>query len=192
MKTIEKNTSHTYIINKSKFITFLYKINNNDDINKYLNETKDKYKDASHICFGYILGNIERFSDDFEPNGTAGMPILNVLKKNELTNVLCLVVRYFGGIKLGTGGLTRAYTKSVTECLETTNITILKEGYLLEITFNYDNSKVIDLLLKDTNILRKEYNDNIVYQVIIPKNPDLLKKIELASIHTSIIDVVTY
>ncbi len=192
MKTIEKNTSHTYIINKSKFITFLYKINNNDDINKYLNETKDKYKDASHICFGYILGNIERFSDDFEPNGTAGMPILNVLKKNELTNVLCLVVRYFGGIKLGTGGLTRAYTKSVTECLETTNITILKEGYLLEITFNYDNSKVIDLLLKDTNILKKEYNDNIVYQVIIPKNPDLLKKIELASIHTSIIDVVTY
>ena len=192
MKTIEKNTSHTYIINKSKFITFLYKINNNDDINKYLNETKDKYKDASHICFGYILGNIEKFSDDFEPNGTAGMPILNVLKKNELTNVLCLVVRYFGGIKLGTGGLTRAYTKSVTECLETTNITILKEGYLLEITFNYDNSKVIDLLLKDTNILKKEYNDNIVYQVIIPKNPDLLKKIELASIHTSIIDVVTY
>lgn len=192
MKTIDFDTNNTYIINKSKFITFLYKINNIDEVNKYLDLTKQDYKDATHVCFGYILNNIERFSDDFEPNGTAGMPILNVLKKNNLTNVLCIVVRYFGGIKLGAGGLTRAYTKSVTECLEKTNIIEIREGYLLEITFNYDNSKIMDTLLKDAIIKNKEYNDNIIYRVIIPKDSDLLKKLELASIHISILDVVTY
>ena len=192
MKTIDFDTNNTYIINKSKFITFLYKINNIDEVNKYLDILKKEYKDATHICFGYILNNQERFSDDFEPNGTAGMPILNVLKKNNLTNVLCCVVRYFGGIKLGAGGLTRAYTKSVTECLEKTNIIEIREGYLIEITFAYDNSKIVDILLKEAIIKNKEYNDNIIYQVIIPKDSDLLKKLELASIHISILDVVTY
>ena len=192
MKTIKTNTNHTYIINKSKFITFLYKINNLDDVNKYLDELRNEYKDSTHICFGYIFNNIERFSDDSEPSGTAGMPILNVLKKNELTNVLCAVVRYFGGIKLGVGGLTRAYTKSVTECLDETSIIELKEGYLLEITFSYDNSKIVDILLKDSDITKKDYNDNIIYQVIIPKDQDLIKKLELASIHVSIIDIVNY
>lgn len=193
MKTIKNNTNHIYIINKSKFITFLYKINSQDDINNYLNNLKKEYKDATHICYGYILNNTEKFSDDNEPNGTAGMPILNVLKKNELTNVLCCVVRYFGGIKLGAGGLTRAYTKSVTECLQTTDIIDLKEGYLLEITFSYDNTKIMDLLLKDANILNKEFNNEIIYKAIIDKeNIDLLKKIEIASLHTSIIDIVIY
>ncbi len=134
MKTIKENTNNTYIINKSKFITFLFKISSIDEANKYLDDLKEEYKDATHVCYGYIIDNVERFSDDNEPSGTAGMPILNVLKKNELTNVLCVVVRYFGGIKLGAGGLTRAYTKSVTECLDITEMTELRSGYLLEIT----------------------------------------------------------
>ena len=187
MKTIAKNTNHIYIVNKSKFITYLYKINSLDEIQKYLEELKEKYKDASHICYGYILNGQEKCSDD------NGIPILNVLKKSELANTLCAVVRYFGGIKLGAGGLTRAYTKSVTECLKTVDIFDLKIGYLVELTYTYDNSKIIDLLLKDTNVIKKDYNDNIVCQVIINKeNIDLVKKLELASLHISIIDEVTY
>lgn len=193
MQTIMANTNYTYIINKSKFIAFLYKINNFEEIKDYLDKLSDEYHGATHICYGYILGNQEKCSDDNEPSGTAGMPILNVLKKNNLTNILCVVIRYFGGIKLGVGGLTRAYTKSVTECLKTTDIINLKEGYLLEITFSYDNTKIMDLLLKDANILNKEFDNEIIYKVIIDKEDvDLLKKIELASLHTSIIDIVIY
>ena len=192
MKTINENTNNTYIINKSKFITFLYKVNNIDEINNYLKAIKEEYKDATHVCYGYIIDNKEKFSDDAEPNGTAGMPILNVLKKNELTNIICVVVRYFGGIKLGAGGLTRAYTKSVTECLEKTKLKEIQEGYLIELTFNYENNKIIDLLLKDEIILEKNFNDQITYKVIINQDPNFYKKLELAAIHISILDNIKY
>ena len=98
-----------------------------NDYKKTLVELKNKYKDATHICFSYIINNTKRFSDDNEPSGTAGIPILNVLENNNLNYVLCCVVRYFGGIKLGAGGLLRAYSNSAKECLNKavlTNIVI--------------------------------------------------------------------
>ena len=163
MKTIESNIKNEYIINKSKFIACLFKVNSIDEVNDYLEQIKDEYKDATHYCYSYIIDNTKRFNDDGEPGGTAGMPILNVLENNELNYILCVVIRYFGGIKLGAGGLVRAYTKSVTNALEKTNIIDIKEGYKIEIVFNYDQNKVIDLILKDEVILNKEFNNNIKY-----------------------------
>lgn len=194
MKTIETNIHHEYIINKSRFITFLYKVNNIDEINTYLNDIKINYKDATHYCYAYIIDNIKRFNDDGEPGGTAGMPILNVLENNDLNYVLCVVVRYFGGIKLGAGGLVRAYTKSVTQPLDNINIIDIKEGYKLEILFNYDQTKVIDILLKDEIILNKEFNDIIKYDIIINKDSyeSLIKKLEIGCIRISIIDFIKY
>jgi len=193
MKTIENNIKNEYIINKSRFIACLFKVNSIDEVNNYLEQIKNEYKDATHYCYSYIIDNTKRFNDDGEPGGTAGMPILNVLENNELNYILCVVIRYFGGIKLGAGGLVRAYTKSVTNALEKTNIIDIKEGYKIELVFNYDQNKVIDLILKDELILNKEFNDNIKYEIIINKdNYDLINKLEISCIRVSIIDLVKY
>ena len=182
MKSIKNNVNNMIIINKSKFICYLYKISNTEDIKKYLDEIKNKYKDATHHCFAYIIDNNKRFNDDKEPGGTAGMPILNVLEANELNGILCIVVRYFGGIKLGAGGLVRAYTKSVTETLKLTEIYELKKGYLVTIEFNYDDVKKIDKLLENSNIINKEFNDKILYQVEISEEEfDKIKNLNITS-----------
>ncbi len=163
MKSIKSNVYNIYTINKSKFICYLIKIDNLDDIGINLNKIKNEYKDATHYCYAYILDNKKKFSDDKEPSGTAGLPILNVLENNELNHILCVVVRYFGGIKLGAGGLLRAYTKSVTEALNNTTINELQEGLEVTIEFGYDENKKIDNLLKNYNIIKKEFNDKIIY-----------------------------
>lgn len=169
MKTIKKNVTNEIIINKSKFITKLIKINNEEEIKNKLDLLKKEYKDATHYCYAYITGNIKRFNDDGEPGGTAGMPILNVLENNDLTNILCVVIRYFGGIKLGAGGLVRAYTKSVTESLNNVEIVNLTNGVSFKIEFTYDNVKKIDNILKDSKITYKEYDNNIVYECCLTK-----------------------
>lgn len=175
MKTVKENIENEIIINKSRFITLLIKINNLDEIEKNLKEIKKKYKDATHYCYAYIIGNKEKCSDNGEPSGTAGMPILNVLKQNDLTNILCVVIRYFGGIKLGAGGLIRAYSTSASEALNKTNIVNLIKGYKIVIEFNYDNIKQINYLLKDIQI-KKEYGNTITYTFYIKE--DSLNKIE--------------
>ena len=162
MKTVKENIENEIIINKSRFITLLIKINNPDEIEKNLKEIKKKYKDATHYCYAYIIGNKEKCSDNGEPSGTAGMPILNVLKQNDLTNILCIVIRYFGGIKLGAGGLIRAYSTSASEALNKAIITNLVNGYNITIEFSYDNLKQIDYLLKNIDI-KKDYQTNITY-----------------------------
>lgn len=167
MKSIDKKTSYELIINKSRFICLLYNVNSIDEINLILKNVKDEYKGATHYCYSYILDELKRFSDDNEPSGTAGMPILNVLENNNLNHILCIVVRYFGGIKLGAGGLVRAYTKSVTSCLENTNIVNLINGKEITIKFNYDNIKQIDNILKDINITYKDFSEVITYTFLI-------------------------
>lgn len=162
MKSIEKEIVNEIVINKSRFITVLCNVSDKDDVDKKIAEYKNKYKDATHYCFAYIIGGYSKCSDDGEPSGTAGMPILNVLQNNDLTNLLCLVIRYFGGVKLGAGGLVRAYSKSASEAINKANILELIAGFYLEIEFKYDDVKTIDFLLKDID-LSKEFNENIKY-----------------------------
>ena len=147
MKSVIENEYNTEIKN-SKFISLIFQINQKEEINKYLNQTKEKYPNATHYCYAYILEQEKYASDDGEPSGTAGIPILLVLEKQKLNHVLCIVVRYFGKIKLGAGGLVRAYTKSATEVLKNHTI-FLKKGYLIQITFSYSFQKTIDYLLKN-------------------------------------------
>lgn len=167
MKTIDKHTINEIIINKSRFICLLYRINNETDVDEILSKVKKEYKDATHYCYAYIISTIKRFNDDGEPSGTAGMPILNVLENNDLDYILCIVVRYFGGIKLGAGGLVRAYTKAVTTTLNNTNIVTLHKGHKIIIEFNYDKTKLIDNLLKDIKIVDKEFLETIFYTILI-------------------------
>jgi len=165
MKTIKNNIEDILIIKNSKFITNIFKLNNESDIEKHLTETNNKYSDATHNCYAYIYENIRKCSDDGEPSGTAGIPMLQVLEKKELSNILVIVTRYFGGIKLGAGGLVRAYTNSVTNTLDKIDFVELVKGKNVDIIFSYDNIKQIDYLLKDEIILNKEFKDYIKYNL---------------------------
>lgn len=166
MYTVENN-ENIIIINKSKFITNIYSVDNIDEVNKYLDLIKNKYKDATHHCYAYIIDNIKRFNDDNEPSGTAGMPILECLEKNNLNHVLCIVTRYFGGIKLGTGGLVRAYTSSTSKIIENTNKLEIIKGYNCDIKFNYSMIKKIDKILEKYEVLNKIFGSTIIYNVNI-------------------------
>ena len=191
MYSIDSNVENTYIIKKSKFIVKLYKINNINEIDEILNKVRLEYKDSTHICYSYIIDSKEKCVDDGEPSGTAGMPILNILKKNNLTNILAIVIRYFGGIKLGAGGLIRAYSNSVNDALKLTNIKELTEGFLVEIEFNYDNLKAIDYMLNDKEIISKEYSDNIIYKFYLYQNElNFFNEISKICIHASIKDKI--
>ena len=170
MYTIKNNNISELIIKNSKFICYLYKVKNTNEISEILNNIKQEHKDATHHCYAYIIDDIKKSSDDGEPGGTAGIPILKVLESQELTNIIAIVVRYFGGIKLGAGGLVRAYTKSVTSSLTKENIVSLIKGYNIDIEFNYNQTKEIEHLLKDTKINNKEFNDLIKYNIDIESN----------------------
>lgn len=168
MQTIKNNTKNEIIIKNSKFICYLYKVKNINEITKLLEDVKQIEKDATHYCYAYTINDIKRSSDDGEPSGTAGIPILKVLENNNLNNILAIVIRYFGGIKLGAGGLVRAYTKSITTTLTKDNIIELIKGYNVDIEFNYNQVKEIEYLLKDITINNKEFNNTIKYNIDIP------------------------
>lgn len=175
---------NTIIINKSKFITNIFYIKDLKDVQEYLNIIKDKYKDATHHCYAYIIDNNKRFSDDKEPNGTAGKPILDCLEKNNLNHVLCIVTRYFGGIKLGASNLLRAYSNSVSKALENTAKLKIINGYNIIIEFDYNRSKEIDNLLNNQKINNKIFDKNIIYDLDIEE--DLLNRLKQLNINIEI------
>lgn len=168
MKTIKENQTNEIVIKNSRFITLLIKINSEEEIKDILQEVKITYHDATHYCYAYVIENINKSSDDGEPAGTAGIPMLNALLKNNLTNILAITVRYFGGIKLGAGGLIRAYTKSLTETIKNSKIVEIEKGLEVKIIINYDMQKSLDYLLKDYEIISKSYQEQITYIVKVP------------------------
>ena len=180
--TIENNKNE-FVINKSKFITYLFHINDKKDIEIILKNIKNEYKDATHYVYAYILNNINYSTDDKEPNGTAGKPILNILLKNNLNYVLCIVIRYFGGIKLGAGPLARAYSKSASDIIKKTNIIELEKGYLINLITDL---KGINKLPKiKMNIINKDFNNNVVYKIEInEENLNILKNSNIGKIET--------
>ncbi len=180
MYTIINNNKYVLEIKKSTFIALLYKVKSISEVEKYLGEVKNEYKDASHYVFAYIIDDKRKFSDDGEPGGTAGLPIMEVLNKHDLNYVLCIVVRYFGGIKLGAGGLVRAYTKAVSNCILKENIIKLVDGYLLNIEINYDKQKELDIVLKGYSY-KKEYGSIIKY--LIKGDNELLDKLKNININ---------
>ena len=168
MKTIKEKVVNEIVIKNSRFITLFFPLENKN-ITPILEEVRKKYPKATHYCYAYIYDKEKGFSDDGEPSKTAGMPMLNVLEKEELTNILGVTVRYFGGIKLGAGGLVRAYTKSFTDALQKASLVSLYEAYKIRITFPYSDEKQINYLLQDANILKREYQDFTIYTTVIEK-----------------------
>ena len=167
MYTISNNHIYELTIKNSKFITILHKINNQNEVIDIINKYQNDYPNATHYCYAYIIDNYKKCSDDGEPSGTAGIPILKVLESNNLNNILCIVVRYFGGIKLGANGLIRAYTKCTSNAIKEIELKELIDGINIEISFEYIRIKEIDYLLKDVTINSKNFNNIITYNINI-------------------------
>lgn len=169
MYTINNEYIYELEIKKSRFISVLKKVKDITEIDKILSDLKEEYKDATHYCYAYIIDNKKKSSDDNEPGGTAGLPILQALEKNNLNYVLCVVIRYFGGIKLGAGGLIRAYSKATSEAIRNSEKIELIKGLEIKFTTNYEEQKRIDYLLKDYQFT-KEYGTSITYHALIPED----------------------
>lgn len=163
MFSIEKNVKNEIIINKSRFITYLIKIEKIEDTKEQIDIIKSINKDATHYCYAYILNSVKHFSDDGEPSGTAGMPMLNVIENNNLNYVLAVTVRYFGGIKLGAGGLVRAYTKSVTSALDIASIIKIDFGYSFKISCNFDKKTLVENLISNLKIENIFFDNKVNY-----------------------------
>ena len=169
INTILANSSSELEIKKSKFIANVIKITDEQDAKEKLNQIRKEYSDARHNCYAYIVYDnetktkIEKSSDDREPSGTAGIPMLTLLQKNNLVNVLIVVTRYFGGILLGTGGLVRAYTDSSKQALEAAKIIELQYGEILEYCIEYDEFEYFKYICEKNNIeiVKTEYSNNI-------------------------------
>ncbi len=184
--TISKIGTALYKEKGSKFIAFAYPVTNITHINKRLEELKKKYYDASHHCYAYIVGNEGkefRANDDGEPNHSAGDPILGQIKSLNLTNVLVVVIRYFGGTKLGVSGLIKAYKTAAEEALKNT-ITI-KEFITSTIKLNYAYSCTNEIMkLIDTHnliITKQEFEEKCVLEaeVVIGRYAALIKDLQL-------------
>jgi len=155
-KTISENASGEIVEKKSKFIANIFYVESVEEAEEKIKEVKKKYYDARHNCFAYSIfsenGSIDRFSDDGEPSGTAGLPMLNILKSQNLSNILVVVTRYFGGILLGTGGLVRAYSDSTKVALENAKMVQKDHGLICKYKISYEDLEKIKYYFKQENI----------------------------------------
>lgn len=169
--TIKYNIQEEFIEKKSKFIAHLFYIDSVEEAEKLIKDVKKKYFDARHNCIAYrTIENdkiIERASDDGEPSGTAGTPMLSILQKNNLINVLIVVTRYFGGILLGTGGLVRAYSTSLLNAIEKSEKVVKYKGQEAEVKLDYSEFDTFKYYCKNSgiNIINVEYTQDIVCRI---------------------------
>ncbi len=176
-----KNGVGEIVEKKSRFIAHIYKIENEEQAVSYINEIKKQYWDARHNCFAYVCGDnneLQRFSDDGEPQGTAGKPLLDILIKGEITNCLVIVTRYFGGILLGTGGLVRAYQAAAREGIKESDIAELTEGVYIVMRPDYTMFGKIQYICGELgiNIVDIQYEDKVLVKMVM--NKEVLGKFE--------------
>lgn len=198
-KTIKEKTTGQIVEKKSKFIANVFYIETEEEAEDIIKQMKKKYYDARHNCYAYIVFDeeqrlIEKCSDDGEPSGTAGFPMLAILKGNNLCNVLVIVKRYFGGILLGTGGLVRAYTRATESALEEANFLTMKIGVEAKVILSYDSVENFRYYARknNINIIKEEYSDNVEFLIEISKEivERILKDIDSSSIKLTKIDIL--
>ena len=181
MKTIAKAVESEINVKKSQFICHLFPTKTKKESKEIILKVNEQYSDATHNCTAYIVSDGEGFDDDGEPGGTAGKPMINVLRKNELHNVTAVVTRYFGGIKLGAGGLVRAYSKSVLEAINEAEILEVELYDVYKLIFEYSDIKLADGEVRNNNleVIAKDYSDKVIYEVVSKDFRDIEKIFEL-------------
>ena len=170
--TIKENSYDEFVEKKSTFITHLVRITSEEEAREFIQKMKKKHYDATHVCSCYVVGDnneITRANDDGEPSGTAGAPMLDVLVKNEIKNVCATVIRYFGGTKLGTGGLVRAYGGSVINALKNATLVERKDALEIRLELDYSLNGKIEYEIEKTNFIvnNLEYTDKIIYTIYV-------------------------
>ncbi|MDD4210774.1 MAG: YigZ family protein [Clostridia bacterium] len=179
-KTISSENNAELIIKKSKFIGICAHVNTKEQVQNFLDKLKSHYSGANHICYGYILEkNDEKCFDDNEPTGTAGLPILNIIKKQQLNNIIIAVIRYFGGIKLGAGGLIRAYGKTASESLKGVKISEYISMKEYQMQLSYDEASSLDKIKQPDffEITKKQYDEQVIVDlVVLEENKNLLQE----------------
>ncbi|EEH97471.1 MULTISPECIES: YigZ family protein [Clostridium] len=182
--TIRDFGEDSFVEKKSEFIGYAKRCESEEEAKAFVSEIKNKHKQATHNCFAYVIGEnmgIQRYSDDGEPQGTAGIPILEVMKKSNVTDCAIVVTRYYGGILLGTGGLTRAYTKGASIALKAGGIVEKVNGVRLLFHMDYDMLGKIQYKCNENNwyIEDTEYTDKVVVHILaeIEKASDIEKEI---------------
>ena len=173
--SVVEKSEYEQVINKSRFITTLVPIVDFDDAMEKVKEISKKYSDATHNCYAFISNTIateQKFSDDGEPQGTAGMPMLEVLKKRSCYMTLAVVTRYFGGIKLGASGLVSAYSSSVAKALDETIVALNKYSDHLKINCDYSYYKKVEELAINNGckILGIEYGNDVELNISVDVN----------------------
>lgn len=182
--TIRDFGEDSFVEKKSEFIGYAKRCESEEEAKAFVSEIKNKHKQATHNCFAYVIGEnmgIQRYRDDGEPQGTAGIPILEVMKKSNVTDCAIVVTRYYGGILLGTGGLTRAYTKGASIALKAGGIVEKVNGVRLLFHMDYDMLGKIQYKCNENNwyIQDTEYTDKVVVHILaeIEKASDIEKEI---------------
>ena len=170
--TIKEDSYDEFVEKKSTFITHLIRINSEEEAREFIQKMKKKHYDATHVCSCYVVGDnneITRANDDGEPSGTAGAPMLDVLVKNEIKNVCATVIRYFGGTKLGTGGLVRAYGGGVINALKNATLVERKDALEIRLELVYSLNGKIEYEIEKTNFIvnNLEYTDKIIYTIYV-------------------------
>lgn len=163
--TIKGSSKGEYSEKRSKFLAFAYHVENTDEIKNLVSQHEKEYYDARHVCYAYMLGHLHdvfRAVDNGEPSGTAGKPILGQIVKYNLTDILIIVVRYFGGIKLGTSGLTNAYKQATIDALDNATIEERTVDSIINVSFEYPLLNEVMRVVKDMNpkILKQDFNLN--------------------------------
>jgi uncharacterized YigZ family protein len=172
IKMAKQNSESIFIEKKSKFISYIAPVYTEQEAVDFVNAIKKKHYDASHNCSAFIVGetgDIQRSSDDGEPSGTAGLPILEVLRKESLTNTAIVVTRYFGGIMLGAGGLIRAYTQGCADAVKAAGIMRLQPYGLYEITIDYNmlSKMQYEMSKKEYLISNIQYLDIVILKMLV-------------------------
>ena len=175
---MKEETINTIVIEKSRFICYMKRIRSEDEYRQYVSEIRKKHHDATHVCSAMICHNIRRSSDDGEPSGTAGAPILNVLDKNGLDETCALVVRYFGGIKLGAGGLIRAYSSATSECLKIGKLAMDAVLNKYQLKLSYETANRIERYLREHSILIDTIYDTDVTYIFALEDESIIEKIK--------------
>lgn len=164
-KTVEFENSDEFVEKKSKFIGYVKPVKTQEEAVSFINGIKSKHWDATHNVYAYVLkeNNIQRYSDDGEPSGTAGVPVLDVILKNNLVDVCVVVTRYFGGTLLGAGGLVRAYSHGSKIAVESGNIITMAPCKVLTVSVEYSFYERLNILLSDfeANVENTEFADNV-------------------------------
>ena len=172
MNVVYENGTGEIEEKKSRFIANIYKVETEEDAVRIINEVKKKYWDARHNCYAYVIGEkseLQRFSDDGEPQGTAGKPILDIITKGEIYNCLIVVTRYFGGTLLGTGGLIRAYQAASKAGLENSVVLEVFDGVRAELTADYNSIGKLQYICAEMeiNIIQTQYSENVYMEMAI-------------------------